>query len=138
MLGFLTKILAGPLVGALLNVYKEHKASKLSDASMRRELEKAVLSTFEEVARTQGDVIMAEMRGENWLQRNWRPITAVCFAFIVVFYGLLMPIMVDWFGFPPVRVGDKLLEWIKDIVIICLGGYIGFRSLEKIVSGFRK
>jgi hypothetical protein len=141
MIGMILKLVSGPLVKVLMDLYKGYNQRQVTEAQLRRDLEKAVLSTFEEVAKTQGDVIMAEMRGENWLQRNWRPMVATGFAFIVFFYGLLMPVLVAWFGFPPVRIGDMLLEWIKDIVIICLGGYIGFRSLEKIVgmfSGFRK
>ena len=45
-----------------------------------------------------------------------------------------MPVMVSWMGFQPVRIGDDLLKWIMDVVVICLGGYIGGRSLEKIVE----
>lgn len=141
MIGTILKLVSGPLVKALLELYKGYNQRQISEAQLRRDLEKTILGTFEEVAKTQGDVIMAEMRGENWLQRNWRPITAISFAFVVLFYALIMPVLVAWADVPPVRVGDLLLEWIKDIVIICLGGYIGFRSLEKIVgmfSGFRK
>lgn len=138
MLGVILKLVSGPLVKALLDLYKGYNQRQVTEAQLRRDLEKTILGTFEEVSKSQADVIMAEARGENWLQRNWRPVTAVAFAFIVFFYGLLMPVLVAWFDIPPVRVGDLLLEWIKDIVIICLGGYIGGRTLEKIVAGFRK
>jgi hypothetical protein len=134
MFAFLAKLVAGPLVGKIVDLVKGYQEKKVSEAALRAEVEKAILGTFAEVAKTQGDVIMAEARGENWLQRNWRPMVAVCFAFIVVFYGLLTPIAVGWFGFPPVRVGDQLLEWIMQAVMVCLGGYIGGRSLEKVVQ----
>ena len=138
VVGALIKLVSGPLVKALMDLYKGYNQRQVTEAQLRRDLEKTVLGTFEEVAKSQADVIIAEAKGENWLQRNWRPMVAVAFAFIVFFYVLLMPILVAWFGIPPVRVGDQLLEWIKDIVIICLGGYIGGRTLEKIVEKFRK
>lgn len=138
MFGLLSKLLLGPLLGKLVDLYKSYNQKQVTESQLRRDLEKTILSTFSEVTKTQADVIMAEMRAEGWLQRNWRPVTAVCFAFIVMFYGILLPIAVDWFGAPPVRVGDQLLKWIMDAVMLCLGGYIGGRTLEKIVSTFRK
>jgi hypothetical protein len=134
MLAILAKLVAGPLVGKVVDLIKGYQDKKVSEAALRAEVEKTILSTFADVAKTQGSVIEAEMRGENWLQRNWRPLVAVCFAFIVVFYGLLTPIAVGWFGWPPIRVGDQLLEWIMQAVMVCLGGYIGGRSLEKVVQ----
>lgn len=138
MIQLLTKLVLGPLVGQLVELYKGYNEQKVTESQLRRDLEKTILGTFEDVARTQGDVIKTEATGENWLQRNWRPVVAVSFAFVVFFYGILLPVAVGWFGAPPVRVGDDLLHWIMDAVTLCLGGYIGGRSLEKIVATFRK
>jgi hypothetical protein len=134
MWSLITKLLAGPLIGKLASVFIEYQKRKGTEAEFRAEVEKAIMETFSDVSREQADVIKAEIEGENWLQRNWRPLTAISFAFVVFFYGILSPILVGWFGFPPVRVGDDLLRWIMDAVVICLGGYIGGRSLEKIVK----
>lgn len=138
MFNLLSKLLLGPLLDKLVDLYKGYNERQVTEAQLRRDIEKTILGTFKDVSKTQADVIMAEMQAEGWLQRNWRPVTAVCFAFIVFFYGILLPIAVDWFGAPPVRVGDQLLQWIMDAVMLCLGGYIGGRTLEKIVSTFRK
>jgi hypothetical protein len=134
MFAFLAKLVAGPLVGKVFDLVKGYQQKKLSESALRAEVEKAVLGTFTEVAKSQADIISAEMRSENWMQRNWRPLVAITFAFIPLFYGLIMPVMVSWMGFAPVRIGDDLLRWIMDVVVICLGGYIGGRSLEKIVD----
>lgn len=138
MFDLLSKLLLGPLLGKLVDLYKSYNERQVTEAQLRRDIEKTLLGTFKEVSQVQADVIMAEMKGENWMQRNWRPVTAVAFAFIVFFYGILLPVAVDWFGAPPVRVGDELLHWIMDAVMLCLGGYIGGRTLEKIVSTIRK
>jgi len=134
MLAFLAKLLAGPLITKVLGIVSAYQAGKADEAKLRSEIEKAILDTFAEVSKSQASVIEKEMSGEGWMQRNWRPMVALGFAFIVFFYGLLTPVMVSWVGLPPVRVGDDLLKWIMDAVVICLGGYIGGRSLEKIVT----
>lgn len=134
MFSFLSKLLLGPLLDRLIALYKSYNQRQVTEAQLRRDIEKTILSTFEDVSKVQADVLKAEINGENWLQRNWRPMVAISFAFIVVFYGLILPIAVGWFGAPPTRVGDDLLKWIMDAVMLCLGGYIGGRSLEKIVG----
>lgn len=138
MLGAILNLVTGPLIGKLVELYKSYNQKQVTETQLRRDIEKAILGTFAEVSKSQADVIIAEAQGENWLQRNWRPLVAISFAFVVFFYGIITPILVGWFDVPPVRVGDQLLEWIMDVVKICLGGYIGGRSLEKIVSTFRK
>lgn len=134
MFAALAKIIAGPLVGKIVDLVTAYQGRKLSEAALRAEVEKAVMSSLAEISKSQASVIEAEIRGEDWLQRNWRPVVAVCFAFIIAFYGLIMPVMVAWMGFAPVRIGDILLLEIIKLVGICLGGYIGVRSLEKIVT----
>jgi hypothetical protein len=134
MLAWLTKFLAGPLIDKIVGLFASMQDRKLSEYEIRAEVEKQVLSTIADVTRTQGDVIMAEMQGESPLQRLWRPITALLFVFIVFWFGFLQPLFVGWFGLPPLRVGDTLLLQIIDLVKLCLGGYIGGRTLEKIVS----
>lgn len=134
MFAFLAKIFAGPLIGKVVDLVVSYQGRKATEAEMRAEVEKVIMGTFAEVSKSQADVIMTEMRGENWLQRNWRPIVAVSFAFILAFYALIMPAMVAWMGVPPVRTGDLILEWTFQIIMISLGGYIGGRTLEKVVS----
>jgi len=134
MLAWLTKFLAGPLIDKIVGLFASMQDRKLSEYEIRAEVEKQVLSTIADVTRTQGDVIMAEMKGESPLQRLWRPITALLFVWIVFWFGFLQPLFVGWFGLPPLRVGDTLLLQIIDLVKLCLGGYIGGRTLEKIVS----
>jgi hypothetical protein len=134
MFAFLAKLIAGPLIGKVFDVVKSFQDRKATEAEIRGEVEKVVLSVLSDVSKSQADVILAEIKGEDWLQRNWRPIVAISFAFTLLFYVLFMPILVAWVGVPPVRTGDLILEWTFQIILICLGGYIGGRSLEKVVG----
>ena len=132
MLALLAKLLAGPLIGKLLDAFSGWQQRKLSRDEMAKELEALLAHEANELAKTQADVVMAEAKGEDWLQRNWRPVTSLLFVFIVFRFGWLQPATVAWFNWPPLRVGDTLLIEILGLVKLCLGGYIGGRTLEKV------
>lgn len=132
MLALLAKFLAGPLIGKLLDAVAGWQQRKLSRDEMAKELEAILAHEANDFAKTQADVIMAEARGEDWLQRNWRPVTALLFVFIVFWFGWLQPATVAWFNWTPLRVGDVLLIEILGLVKLCLGGYIGGRTIEKV------
>ena len=142
MYAWLARIFTGPLVDAIAGVVKSIESRKMTEAEVRAEIEKAVAATLRSTAATElearRDVLIAELRGESWLQRNWRPMVAVAFAAVLLFYALILPIAVDWFGAPPVRVGDTLLGWIMRIVMVALGGYIGGRTVEKVAKTLRR
>ena len=58
-------------------------------AEKRAELEAKALQMESEVKKAQSEVIIAEAKGDSWLQRNWRPI---------VMLGLFALIIADCFG----------------------------------------
>ena len=138
MIGKILDILTGRVVSRVFDIIERAQARKAKREVLEAELREAVADAMrdygEAVIAARRDVILAEAKGDNWLQRNWRPLVAVSFAFVLLFYGLFLPIAVDWFGLPPVRVGDALLGWIMTSVNIAIGGYIGGRSLEKIAK----
>lgn len=43
--------------------------------------------------RARADVVIAEAKGESWLQRNWRPLTMLIFNLIIAFNFLFCPIL---------------------------------------------
>lgn len=73
------------------------------------------------------DTIIAEMKG-NWLQRSWRPIMMLWFAFIIGMF---------WFGFAPDYIvqNPSLTDKLFTVIQIGLGGFIvtegGERMLER-------
>lgn len=139
---WLAGLLASPLAEAALSVFRAAERRKLTEAELRSELRKTLASAAEQVAAAelaaQRNVLLAELNGESRLQRIWRPLVALSFAFVMLFYALILPVAVDWFGLPPVRIGDALLGWIMTSVNIALGGYIGGRTLEKVAMLLRQ
>lgn len=134
MLTLLTSLFTGPLVKSVMGVFTKHLDVKMNKDVLQAEVEKAILGTITDVSKSQADIIMAETKSESWLVRNWRPISALCFVLVVLFYALWVPITVAYFGFPPPRIGDPLMLETINLVKICLGGYIGGRTLEKVAE----
>jgi Holin of 3TMs, for gene-transfer release len=66
----------------------------------------------------QSRIILAEAQGNSWLQRNWRPITALTLLGLVV---------CDSYGWLPNRLADEAWTLLQ----IVLGGYVAGRSIEK-------
>jgi len=136
MIGWLLKLLGGGVLEKVADVALQTARlaaeKKISEAEARARIARSAYELLAREAEAARDVIIAEARSESWLTRSWRPIVAISFAFVVVFYALVLPIAVDWLGMPPVRVGDALLGWVMQAVMLALGGYVAGRSAEKI------
>ena len=67
-------------------------------------------------------VVSDEAKGESWLQRNWRPLTALTFVVLVVAY---------WFGLNAPNLPATSVDELFGLVKLCLGGYTIGRTVEK-------
>jgi Holin of 3TMs, for gene-transfer release len=72
----------------------------------------------------QSQIVLAEAKGESWLQRNWRPLMMVWFAVLLGMY---------WFGVTPPNITQETLNHLFTLLEIGIGGYIVGRSAEKII-----
>jgi hypothetical protein len=133
-MGFLLSLLGGPIVNAVMGVFNKIQDRKLSEAEARAEVEKAVMGTISEVSKSQADVIIAETKSDSWLARNWRPIVALSSFGSIWFVIFAYPFLLTWGLLPQVRFGDVGLEWFFTLTTICVGGYVGGRSVEKITD----
>ena len=136
MIGWLTKLLGGgvleKLAEAAMQAARLAAEKKISEEEAKARIARSAFDLLAREAEAARGVIEAEARSESWLTRSWRPLVAVSFALVVLFYALVLPVAVGWFGMPPVKVGDALLGWVMQAVMLALGGYIGGRSAEKI------
>ena len=78
-----------------------------------------------EDAKARGLIISTEANSDSWLAKNWRPLT------MVIFVGL---VVARWFGYMPANMTETEILEVYGLVKLGLGGYIGGRSLEKIVK----
>jgi hypothetical protein len=73
-------------------------------------------------------IIQTEAMSQSWLPRNIRPVMLLIFTALIVSF---------WFGYVPPHFNDPMspmMEEMFGLVKIGFGGYIGGRSLEKVVD----
>lgn len=88
-----------------------------------QEISGALIAAQGDLTKHMAATITSEASG-NFLQRSWRPITMLVFLGLVVF---------DSFGLLANPLSPEMWSLLK----IGLGGYVGGRSLEKIVAKVR-
>ena len=71
------------------------------------------------------EIIVAEAKGESWVQRSWRPVTMLTFVALVV---------ARWLGLTADTVGPELELQLMSLIKIGLGGYVAGRSIEKVAK----
>ena len=138
----LTGLLTGPLVRAVLDVFERAQAAKMDRAAIEAELQRAIAAELTRLAATElearREVIISELRGESWLQRNWRPIVALTAFFSYWFVIVAYPFLLAWGWLPPVRFGEAGLQNLFWLTTVAVGGYITGRTLEKISTTIRR
>ena len=133
-MNLIASLIGGPVVNAVTDVIKTKITKEMSEAEVAAEVAKAVVGAIGDIPDAQARVLVAEAQGQGWLQRSWRPLTGAALGFTIVFWAVLVPVCVDWLGFPPIRVGDALLEWVLTALLGFGSVYAGGRTLEKIAD----
>ena len=92
-----------------------------------------VFDALNNMQNAQKAVITTETTG-NWLQRSWRPVVMLAFAFIIFYSYFLQPAF-----FPEaVSVESKIPEKFWSLLELGLGGYVIGRSVEKVAGTVTK
>lgn len=103
-----------------------------SDAEkFKSELAMQLASNEDKLREAQRDIIVAEAKGESWLQRNWRPVLMLICIIIIANNYILAPYVNLFFG---ADVSLALDENLWTLIHIGVGGYIGSRGVEKTVK----
>jgi hypothetical protein len=84
----------------------------------------------EKMASYQRDVLLAEIGGESWLQRNWRPLLMMVFILILFNNFVVAPYVAAFSGYASIYLEFPNLFW--QVMTIGVGGYIGGRTYEKV------
>lgn len=99
----------------------------------KNELTTTVLSALNKLQQAQKEVLLSETQGTK-LQRSWRPIVMLAFAFIVVYSYFIQPAF-----FPKaISMTDVIKPEFWELLKLGLGGYVIGRSAEKIASNVTK
>lgn len=102
-------------------------------SNAKKELTEVVLNSLNNLQNAQKEIILAEAKG-SWLQRSWRPIVMLSFAFIVVYAYFIEPAFLN--AVKPIN--ESLNENFWALLKLGLGGYVVGRSAEKIATTVTK
>lgn len=104
---------------------EERDAARIALVSAQNQALALTLDLERDKLAARASLIAAEIGGQSWLQRNWRPITMLSFLILVI---------LDSFGLLVFRLSDE--AWL--LLQIGLGGYVVGRSAEKMLPSIRQ
>jgi hypothetical protein len=124
-----------PIVGDLLkrgsDIIDKRVADRDLAEQLKHDMETSYLQADVSALQEQTSVIKAEAAGESFLQRNWRPITMLMFAYIIFNNYILAPYIQCFYAqFPILPIPTDLWSLLK----LGIGGYVVGRSAEKIAG----
>ena len=135
-LALIAQIATGLLRGPLTKVLDAHVADVELRRKLAAELETQFMAHLGKSAELGAGIVLTEIKSEHWLTRSWRPILMLLLMGFLVIVGILLPLLDLWAGHPvPFEPRWQLLPagfW--DFLSVGMGGYIGGRSLEKVMG----
>ena len=95
---------------------------------LKADINSQVLAHAETELKGAIDIVLAEVKGDSWLQRNWRPLLMLVIVAIVANNYLLAPYLQLMFG---VGMNLELPDALWQLMTLGVGGYIASRGAEK-------
>lgn len=123
--------IVGAVAGPVFEVIDQAVEDKDQAAKLKAALKQRLIDQQDTRLNAQMKVLLAEITGESWLQRNWRPLLMIVIVAIVANNYLVAPYLGAMFG---VGLQLALPEQLWDLMTLGVGGYIAGRSGEKIVG----
>jgi len=133
VLSFLSGIFK-PAADLIDNIHtsKEEKLElKNSLELIRNEMSAKVLDYETKLMSERASIIKAEITGQSWLQRNWRPLLMLI-AMIILFNNYVIFPYLTMFTTKAVIL--ELPNGLWQLLTLGVGGYVAGRSAEKIMD----
>ena len=124
-----------PFVGKIIDKVFPDESTK-SEAKIKL-LELMQSGELQQMAAAK-DVVVAEIQGESAAQRNWRPHLMYLIMLLMVFNGVVVPLVEAMFGvkLPILEAWSAIPDQMWSLLQIGMGGYIVGRSGEKIAKTY--
>jgi len=126
LFGFVSKIFepAAKLVDDLHTSVEEKLQLKAMMMETQTKFLSKTLDLEAQILAAKSSIILAEIKSESWITRNWRPIVMLSLAGSTLAY---------WFGLTPGGIDKEIVLSMFNLVKIGIGGYIVSRGAEKVV-----
>lgn len=122
--------LLGPVINGIFGVIDKAVEDKDQAAQIKARLQEMVLTGQLKEIEAAASIIVAEAKGDSWLQRSWRPLLMVLFGVIIANNYLVVPL----FGTPAAAIPPDMWDLLK----LGVGGYVLGRSVEKGVKVWKQ
>jgi hypothetical protein len=96
-------IVGGNMLSDILSIISKVVPNPSKAAQLKADIETSYNKALEEGIKANKEIILAESSSDSWLQRSWRPISAlIVFTAIFVRFPLyhFLRMMVGWFDLP--------------------------------------
>jgi len=121
----------GNVAGPVFDVIDKAVTDKDQAARLKADLKRRLIDQQDTQLNAQMKVLLAEVQGESWLQRNWRPLLMTVIVAIIANNYLLAPYLGAMFN---VGLQLELPDQMWNLMTLGVGGYIAGRSGEKIAG----
>ena len=123
------------VVGKVANVVDKMVVDKDLREKLKHELSLIIHQEFIAELQARKEIIVAEITGHSWLQRNWRPLAMLLFLVIILNNYILYPYLKLFFAqAPKMEVPSEMWDLLK----LGMTGYIVGRTAEKIALRRKK
>lgn len=119
---------ASAIVPGIFRIVDKAVENKDEANKIKQEIQLSLLSGQLEEMKTAASIIVAEVKGESWMQRNWRPTLMMTIVAIIANNYLIAPYLSLFFD---VGIVLELPEELYTLMTIGVGGYITSRGAEK-------
>lgn len=119
----------GNVIGSIFGVVDKVVPDKELRDRLKAEFHQSVFGLWRQEMDAARATIVAEAQGESWLQRNWRPITMLTFAGLIV---------ARWLGYTVEGITPETEAHLLEIVKVGIGGYVVGRSAEKVAKVWKQ
>ena len=120
--------LLAPAVKAIFSTVDKVITNKAEKEKIKAQIQQKIITGDMKEIESAAKVIQLEAGG-TWLQRSWRPLMMLIFAFLLVAH---------WFGFTAPNIPESVQNSLLDIVMVGGGGYNLGISGEKIAGQWKK
>lgn len=121
--------LAQVILPKVLSIVDSSVEDKDQKNKIKAQLEETLLDNESDINKHASQVLKAEIGGESWMQRNWRPSLMFVIMAILTNNYIVAPYVSAFGGdipvldFPPAMWG---------LLTVSVGGYLGSRGVEKL------
>jgi len=123
----------GPFIDKVLGIVDKSIEDKTLSVKLKTELINEAIKFDSDIETRKTEIITTEMKGENVLQKSWRPILMLVIIAIIANNYLFAPYVQIFWGR---SVMLNLPPELYSLLTIGVGGYIMGRSGEKIMDRY--